>query len=631
MFTFFRCRLGRILLQPPSTHRSFSLSTTPWYRQSTWEPWEDEALINYVKHNGTKWTELSRHCLPHRSVNACYTRWTESLDPYIRKGPLSKHEIELLCKGVEAYGEGNWRLIRDHMLPQRTPHRLSTTWKALALSSRTESSSNKKRYTEQEDRLLLEGYAQFGSKWRTIQQRYLPHRTPSSLQTRYNDKLADDIATSGKETRVWTEEEHDLLLRRTILYGQDWSKVAEGIPGRSAIACRRKWHQQLDPSIKSRGYWDWSDEETCILWRRLYAHGGHWTKVREALPGRNVDMCFYKMNKDLRRLRHVLGDQVDIRNDENRLEWRTRVASLMCQWIDKDPQLALDASGSLVIRREMWTTDQIKLLKDATLTTPPTTDQDWEHVAATIGKPIEECKDRYNKLQLGHKLHRKPWTEQENEKLMELVDKHGQCWERIARDLPGRSINSCYIHWHRLQQSGSDWKKGRFSKEESALLEEGVSMFGSNWVAIANTYLPERTPRQCAQHWHTLMHTQSGPWSSEEDTALQFAIEQHLVHHDDSDDTQWKNIARLVPGRSVTQCRNRWFKVLKPGIKKGRWSAEEKMQLVEIVEHSKQGKEDGTSVDWKSVAKELGNGRTAWSCATKYGQMIRSGNLFGLR
>ncbi|KAJ8663697.1 hypothetical protein O0I10_000946 [Lichtheimia ornata] len=645
MFSCLRSRLGRILLQPSPPFRSFSRPSAPCYRQSSWEPWEDEALVNFIKHNGPKWTEFSRHCLPHRSVNACYLRWTEHLDPSIRKGPLSKHEIELLYKGVQTYGEGNWRMIRDHMLPERTAARLSNTWNALASPQPTtttttvpSSTLQKKRFTEEEDRLLLEGYAQFGPKWRKIQQRYLPHRSPPSLATRYNDKLSDDVGSSDKKRLRWTEEEHDLLLRRTILYGHNWSKVAEGIPGRSAVTCRRKWIQLLDPSIKSKGNRQWSEEETCILWRRLYAHGGHWNKVVEALPGRNVDMCLYKMRKDLRRLRHVFGDQVDIRKDENRLEWRARIAGLMCEWIDKDQQLALDASGSLVLRREKWTTKEINLLKGATMTTttPPATEEEWQRVADAVGKPINECKERFDKLQKRKKRRRVLWTQQEDDKLKELVDKYGECWERIAEELPGRSANSCWLHWYRQQQKGPRWKQGRFSKEESALLEEGVSMFGTNWVAIAKTYLPERTPTQCARHWHgssssSSTDTQSGPWSFEEDAALKFAIDQHLVQEDDND-TQWEHIARLVPGRSITQCRDRWFKVLQPGIKKGRWTTEEQMQLMDIVEHVKEHKEDGSAtVDWKTVAKELDNGRTAWSCALKYDQMIRSGNQFGLR
>lgn len=633
MFSCLRSRLGRILLQPAPTVRSFSRPSAPCYRQSSWEPWEDEALVNYIKHNGPKWTEVSRHCLPHRSVNSIYFRWTEQLDPSIRKGPLSEHEIELLRKGVETYGEGNWRKIRDNLLPGRTAARLSNTWSLLASRSSPVASSQKKRFTEEEDRLLLVGYAQLGPKWKKIQQRYLPHRSPPSLATRYNDKLSADVGSKEKKRIAWTEEEHDLLLRRTILYGHNWNKVAEGIPGRSAIACRRKWIQLLDPSIKSKGNREWSEEESCIFWRRLHAHGGHWNKVVEALPGRNVEMCSYKMRKELRRLRHVFGEKVDMRKDENRLEWRARVAGLMCEWIDKDQQLALNASGSLVLRRESWTTNQINLLKNATLTTttPPATEEEWQRVADAVGKSIDECKHKFDKLQKRKKQRRVFWTQQEDEKLKALVDKHGHCWDRIAEEMPGRSVNSCWLHWYRLQQKSPHLKRGRFSKDESALLEEGVSMFGTNWVAIAKTYLPDRTPTQCARHWHARTHTQSGPWSFEEDAALQFAIDQHLVLGDD-DDTQWEHIARLVPGRSVAQCRYRWFKVLQPGIKKGRWTTEEQMQLMDIIEHVKEHKEDGsTTVDWKTVAKELDNGRTAWSCALKYDQMIRSGNQFGLR
>ena len=41
----------------------------------------------------------------------------------------------------------------------------------------------------------------------------------------------------------------------------------------------------------------------------------------------------------------------------------------------------------------------------------------------------------------------------------------------------------------------------------------------------------------------------------------------------------WRNIAEQVPGRDHVQCLQRWKKVLKPGLMKGTWRADEDTQL----------------------------------------------------
>ena len=45
----------------------------------------------------------------------------------------------------------------------------------------------------------------------------------------------------------------------------------------------------------------------------------------------------------------------------------------------------------------------------------------------------------------------------------------------------------------------------------------------------------------------------------------------------------FQSIAKFIPGRNHAQCLQRWNKVLKPGLKKGKWSAEEDEQLWELI------------------------------------------------
>ena len=64
-------------------------------------------------------------------------------------------------------------------------------------------------------------------------------------------------------------------------------------------------------------------------------------------------------------------------------------------------------------------------------------------------------------------------------------------------------------------------------------------------------------------------------WSAEENAVLAAAVEKNgrVVHP----------VAELFPGRSHAQCQQRWSRVLKPGIKKGQWTAAEDSQSHSLV------------------------------------------------
>ena len=73
-------------------------------------------------------------------------------------------------------------------------------------------------------------------------------------------------------------------------------------------------------------------------------------------------------------------------------------------------------------------------------------------------------------------------------------------------------------------------------------------------------------------------------WSSQHDEILRSAVEQHSQTSDNRD---WheiaKNIQKDIPGRTASQCSERWNKVLKPGLTKRPWTKEEDVKLGELV------------------------------------------------
>lgn len=100
-----------------------------------------------------------------------------------------------------------------------------------------------------------------------------------------------------------------------------------------------------------------------------------------------------------------------------------------------------------------------------------------------------------------------------------------------------------------------------------------------------------------------LRTTKPRKWLPEEDEMLRKAVQEHGAKH-------WKNIAQLVPGRSHVQCLQRWNKVLKPGLRKGPWTAEEDGILTSLVEGN-------DHVNWTDVSNQI-FGRSAKQCRERW-------------
>lgn len=71
-------------------------------------------------------------------------------------------------------------------------------------------------------------------------------------------------------------------------------------------------------------------------------------------------------------------------------------------------------------------------------------------------------------------------------------------WREIAKDVPGRTNKNCRRRWcNSLNYSMS---KGRWSQIEDQRLFQGVQKHGTNWVKVAAT-VRTRNADQCATHW----------------------------------------------------------------------------------------------------------------------------------
>ncbi|KAK4514575.1 uncharacterized protein ATC70_002173 [Mucor velutinosus] len=597
-------------------------------------------LLNYVKHNGKNWNDVAEHCLPTRTPNQCRARWTDTLDPELKHGPFSRAEKELLQQGVESLGKGKWLAIRRDFLPHRSSRRIANEWSSRPPSTATGDklkSYTSKKWTAQEDELVLKGIAEFGqSSWAKIASVYLPWRTRIQIRNHYRSKLDPAI-----KKEKWTEHELDLLLRRTIVFGQDWNKVAEGIRGRTPEQCSRVWLTELDPGM-NKG--PWSDEETRLFWERVHQCEGNFVKIAEGLPGRNRLICyrkFWSTVRDDKEFVLLYGDQIKKDKTENGPAWRVRVGKLVCAWLKGEYTVRKTSNHSIDLHQPgPWSKEELsalELIVNKQLEKKQILDQgDWRKIAKQLpGRDVRQCRYQYEEHLSIKNIKKGTWTEQEDNLLTALVAEHGTSnWEQVVQNMPNRSKRQCVYRWHRVLQFTQDQtqisKNQRLSDSEKALIRDGVEMFGHDWTAIRMTYLPNRTPEQIMRWWNSHEEDQDDrerkAWTEEEDKILEFAVSKYENGHGHV--PSWAQVAKMVHGRSSKQCRTRWLYSLQPNLTKGAWTYEEEMQLLEVVQKYKlQDTKTGESI-WHLVAKELNTGRSDWACRSKYDYMQRRGHRF---
>lgn len=160
----------------------------------------------------------------------------------------------------------------------------------------------------------------------------------------------------------------------------------------------------------------------------------------------------------------------------------------------------------------------------------------------------------------------KKWTKEEDELLISLAEKYSEKnWKEISRQFLKKNSLQCFSRYKRIRPG---IVKGSWKKEEDFRIMELVSKHGKSWSKISKI-LSTRNGKQIRDRYINVLDPEirKGKFTDEEDMTLIDLFKSH--------GPKWATIAKYFPNRTADMIKNRFHSSIKKKL-----SDEEKTQKV---------------------------------------------------
>jgi Myb-like DNA-binding domain len=242
----------------------------------------------YIPMDSQVWDEAAS--LVRLDKATCMLEWYGENNPFYKKAPFTPEEDKLIMER----SSGEWALLSETL--GRSPQNVFARRKELEIKRDWNT-----RWTKDEDEQLLKAVGpERRLSWTRISS-FLEGKSPKQCMYRYTRSLCPGIQ-KGK----WTSKEDEKLLKAVAVHKKgNWKTIQKMVPGRSDFQCRERYLYALDPEIN---HGKWTPEEDARLLALVERQGARgWSRISEGLGGRTDRQC---------RKRHSILKRRACRKDE---------------------------------------------------------------------------------------------------------------------------------------------------------------------------------------------------------------------------------------------------------------------------------------------------------------------------